>query len=198
MSRCIAYRYEKLGDPSTPAEAAKQLPIALGVGDHIVEMSKSVLYPLPSANANRVLSETKDQQSDRKFNDFIRKGCRDCPMPDFDLDVDPEPAHNEDDIEMARLEKSMSEYIQHQKSAQRKRRVRATVKRSAQRLQPMKRGRHTGDDVRGDFEPEDRCRIHGLVHASEYNGLEGTVIKWSENMGRWHVLIDLDDGSTTL
>ena len=62
----------------------------------------------------------------------------------------------------------------------------------------MKRGRHTGDDVRGDFEPEDRCRIHGLVHASEYNGLEGTVIKWSENMGRWHVLIDLDDGSTTL
>ena len=38
LSRCVAYRYEKIDDPSTPAEAAKQLPIALGVGDHIAVM----------------------------------------------------------------------------------------------------------------------------------------------------------------
>ena len=86
LSRCIAYRYEKIDDPSTPAEAAKQLPIALGVGDHIAVMSQSVLYPLPSVATNRVVAG--DVQA-RNFNEFVRKGCKDCPIPAFDLDVDP-------------------------------------------------------------------------------------------------------------
>ena len=107
LSRCVAYRYEKIDDPSTPAEAAKQLPSALGVGADIVEMSKSILFPLSSASANRVVTGDK-QSADSKLNDWIRKGCQACPDISFDLDVDPEPEHDQDDIEMARLEKSMA------------------------------------------------------------------------------------------
>ena len=50
------------------------------------------------------------------------------------------------------------------------------------------------EDVRGGFRPNDRCRIHGLVHAREYNGHEGTVIGWADELGRWRVRIDVVEG----
>ena len=190
LSRCVAFRYATMGDPSTPAEAARCLPIALGIGEHVAVMSQSVLYPLPSVDASKVV-EAKDVAS-RDFNNLVRKGCRDCPMPAFDLDVDP-PEENEDDIEVARLEKSMCEHISRQRAGQRKQQLRATHKR----MQPKKRGRD-GGDARGDFHPDDCCRVHGLVQATEYNGLVGTVIKWADNLGRWVVRIDEAEGGPIL
>ena len=56
----------------------------------------------------------------------MRKGFKDCPMPNFELDVDAHGEEGVDEIQIGLLEKAMGHYIKRKRGQQRKRQIRTT------------------------------------------------------------------------
>ena len=125
LVRCIAIRYEMVRDPASNAEAARCLPEALGLNEHIAEVSRVTLFPVASTRAGDHVPEETDvvRAANKSFNELMRRGFKNCPMPRVCLDVDPHEEDCEDTIQIASLQKAMGNYVLRKRQVQRRKKL---------------------------------------------------------------------------
>ena len=128
-----------LDKPTTPVTCATVLPVAWGA-PHLGQVESRQLHPpaiRPAAAAAAASDKKAEEISAKKFNDLMRKGYPDCPMPSWTPGHEQEQEDQEDEVQITKLQKIMGNAISRGKKRQRRQHLRST----AARVLPKKRMR---------------------------------------------------------